>query len=543
MAHRSGYSELTALVVDNFDSFRTTVCKMLKEFGVGAIDTAGNGNQALKACYSNDYDLVLCDYNLGPGRSGQHVLEELRFRKALKRSSLFVLLSAETDKSMIMAAFDNEPDAYLSKPITTRALQQRLDRLLQQRDELLRIHEAIAAGSTERAIALCRQKIEKPGRYTGACQKLLGTLYLQHGAHEAAEALYRQVLQVRQLDWARVGLARVRQAQGDVAMAAQWLGEIVRGNPLCMPAYDALAENCQCRRDPQQLQAVLQQAAAVSPRSILRQKYLAETAAGNNDLPVAASAYRRTVRLGQYSCHDCIENHINFGRAVAALFREERRAAEDLSRDALRVLADIPRRFEPTAEQGGQTRLVESQVYAGQGNRLRAGVSLQAGEETLQQLPAPLSVETQLDHAMALSVNGKRREADKLLTGLIEHHRNDQQALEKIDRLLEEPQSDANRRTVAELNRSGIGHYNDRQFKQAIEYFMRAKRLFPNHIGVHLNLVQALLGEMQEYGREEERLKLCSATIAKIESRIDHTHRQYGRFAKLRHSLVQLERE
>lgn len=47
-----GYSRLRVLVVDDFDSFRMTVSKILNEFGVEQVDTVANGQEAIKQCVS-----------------------------------------------------------------------------------------------------------------------------------------------------------------------------------------------------------------------------------------------------------------------------------------------------------------------------------------------------------------------------------------------------------------------------------------------------------------------------------------------------------
>jgi len=72
------YSKLRVLVVDDFNSFRMTLGKMLSELGFRHIDGAADGVEAFKYCQKHQYDLVLCDYNLGPGKNGQQLLEELR---------------------------------------------------------------------------------------------------------------------------------------------------------------------------------------------------------------------------------------------------------------------------------------------------------------------------------------------------------------------------------------------------------------------------------------------------------------------------------
>src|SRR5690625_7108615 len=84
------YSKLKVLIVDDFDNFRMAVSKMLQEYGARDVDTVSNGRQALQLCSENRYDLILCDYNLGTGKNGQQVLEELRHRRLLPPQCLFV---------------------------------------------------------------------------------------------------------------------------------------------------------------------------------------------------------------------------------------------------------------------------------------------------------------------------------------------------------------------------------------------------------------------------------------------------------------------
>ena len=117
-----GYYKMHALIVDDFENFRGTLYKMLLDLGIGNADSAASGEEALRFCKARSYDLILCDNNLGKGKSGQQVLEELRSTNNPCSDSLFILVSAENSKGTIMAAYDYEPDAYLAKPITPKAL-------------------------------------------------------------------------------------------------------------------------------------------------------------------------------------------------------------------------------------------------------------------------------------------------------------------------------------------------------------------------------------------------------------------------------------
>ncbi|MET0355257.1 MAG: response regulator, partial [Cellvibrio sp.] len=371
------YAKLQALVVDDFESFRVTLSKMLQDFGIGAVDSASSSSEALRYCDSKAYDIILCDQNLGKGKTGQQILEVLRHQPNLNSDSLFVLVSAESNKSIIMAAYDYEPDAYLTKPITAQSLQQRLERLFKQRIALAPVYKALKEGDFETLVALCEAEIAANNRYTSVCQKILGRVLLQINELEKAENLYRNILEARQLDWAMLGMAQVKKLQGDTLSAQQWLEEIIQFNPLCLKAYDLLSQVMAERNDHQGQQKILQQAVDISPLSIVRQQMLGDIAIKNNDVVTAANSYRKAVKLGENSCHDDLKFHENFVRAGIQFTKADKSAAAAVLRDALKVAAEIPQRFGKTNKTKINSYLLESQLFSVAGEERRSSDALQ----------------------------------------------------------------------------------------------------------------------------------------------------------------------
>jgi len=537
------YKGLQALVIDDFDSFRMTVVKMLEEFGCKHVDSMMTGAQAIKACRAKSYDLVLCDYNLGPGQNGQQILEELRVKGLLKPAALFFIVSAESSKSIVLAAYDNEPSAYLTKPITAKSLKQRLDRQLRQREEMMPLYQAIEDDDLQAAIAEGTSMVRRGVRSAPACQKLLGNLLLESNQLEEAEAIFKQVLEVRPLEWAQVGMARVKKARGDLATADSWLQKIIADSPFCMQAYDELIDSYQRQGKTQEEQEVLEAAVDISPMSILRQTSLAKAASSNNDLAVAAKSYSRSVRLGQHSVHDDLENHLQLGRTTAALFSEDEQLASDISREALRALESASKRFELTTAQKHQTTLLESQMYAYRGDKRRASDMLMELQSTLKEDGSELDLEVQLDLVGTLQALDLKDKAEQQLGALIEEYKDDQQALQKIDSLMDEPLSELNRRRVSKINGEGIAHYQAKRYQDAVVCFKRAKQLFPRNLGVHLNLVQTLVSEMTEFGRTEASLELCADSMKRFEATMNVNHKQFKRYRQLQEMVRKLDRE
>ena len=538
-----GYNKMQALVVDDFDSFRMTVTKMLHELGIQSIDTAANGAEALRQCRQNHYDLVLCDHNLGRGKTGQQVLEELRYYKILKPSAVFILISAESSRSIVMAAYDYQPDDYLTKPITSRSLQRRLERLMMRSARLAPVHEAIEQGRTEEAIALCQKEIKNGGRYAVQCQKLLAQLHLDVGEPDAAEALYRGVLDQRPLDWAMLGIARVKYAQKDPLSAQQWLEDTLQEHPLCMAAYDLKAKICRDQGAQDRLQGVLREATEVSPLAIQRQQDLADAALANNDLITAAQAYRKAVRLGENSVHDRAEAHINLASATASLYQEAPPLAKSLARDALKALHEYGQRFKATPESKTESLLIEAQITLGQGDKRSAEKLLQQAQDLLTEEAVVLDLDASLELAKTFRAMGKVDKARALMDELLDQYAGEQEQLQKIDRWLESPVSEKNRKLVAEINKKGIGCYEQKQYREAVDCFEQALRKCPRHIGVRLNLAQALLDQMSEEGPDEARLTEVTTCLAFVAEVIMPSHEQFRRFRQLQDLEKQFERK
>jgi CheY-like chemotaxis protein len=525
------YSKLHALVVDDFESFRIAVSRMLMDFGIGNVDSAASSAEALRFCQTKAYNIILCDQNLGKGKSGQQILEVLRHRPNPNSDCLFVLVSAESNKSIIMAAYDYEPDAYLTKPITAHALNQRLERLFAQRLALAPVYAALKDKRYEDAVTACRDQIASDSRYSGSCQKILGQLLLELNRLDEAEKLYRDTLELRQLDWAMLGMAQVKRQQGDGLSAQQWLEEIIQLNPLCLKAYDLLGDILAERGDHQAQQRWLQQVVDISPLAILRQQSLGAVALKNNDLAASAGAYRRAVKLGENSIHDTRDVHSNFARASIQLAKLDKQAAKPLLRDALKALDELPEKFGKTLENRVESYLLEAQLQQVSGEERRSRETLAAAQKLMVGEEPSLSMQIEL--AKTLRELGDVAASEKITEKLLADYAGQEAELQQIDCLLDEPRSAKNKALVAKINKEGIAHYEAKAFLRAVESFNSALQELPQHIGLRLNIVQALLGQSIQEKDKPQWVIQAQQGLDYVKPLITPSHPQYRRYRQL----------
>ena len=175
------YSKKRFLIVDELDSFCFATKKTLKELGIKLVDTASSAQKVVTGFENINYDVVLCNYDLGKGRNGQELLEELRYRKLLKFTGLFFIISAEVEKGKVMGTVENEPDGYLVKPVTPKALKDRLLKALKMKDAMRSIDVAIDDGDYNAAISYCDRKIAQKDGYLVRCLKTKAWLLAKAG--------------------------------------------------------------------------------------------------------------------------------------------------------------------------------------------------------------------------------------------------------------------------------------------------------------------------------------------------------------------------
>ena len=89
--------KLNILVIDDFQGMRTMLRGIVREMGGVKVDTASNGREAINQLRLLRYDIVICDYNLGDGPNGQHVLEEAKLNDLLSPAAVWIMARMAAD--------------------------------------------------------------------------------------------------------------------------------------------------------------------------------------------------------------------------------------------------------------------------------------------------------------------------------------------------------------------------------------------------------------------------------------------------------------
>ena len=295
------YGALRALVVDDSPGMRNALRLTLSNFGITKIQMVANASEAIFQIKNRSYDFILSDFNLGEGRDGQQLLEELRHGNLIPLETVFMMVTAESFYEKVVATAELAPDDYMIKPFSAELLRSRLTGILLRKRAFRDVYWHFQAQDLEASIAACDALIRNKPKYAVDALRFKGELLVALGRFEEAEALYQQVVAMRAIPWARLGLARSLHLQKKVEAAEEELRDVLEHAPEMVAAYDLLSEVCLEKKDAAAAQAALEKGVAISAKTVRRQQKLGEVAYGNGDLDAARTAFDNVLEKGRHS--------------------------------------------------------------------------------------------------------------------------------------------------------------------------------------------------------------------------------------------------
>ena len=531
------YAQKRCLIVDDVPDIRTSLKRLLVDFGSQDIDTAGNAEEAIDLCQKKPYDIVLADYNLGPGKNGQQLLEELRFHKLLRQTSIYIMIASEASSQEVLLTLEYQPDDYVSKPINREGLRPRLDAALLKNESLSAVKKALEKQKPKQAIAACQALLENGNpRYANDTKKILGELLYQQNKFAEALQIYRDFPEDRQPLWAKLGEAKAYFGSKQFNEAATQLQQIIADTPMCVDAHDLLAEIYQAQNEFEQAQHALSTAVKISPGSVKRQRELGKISVSTGDNTAAISAFRSAVKQSKNSCQERPEDYLNLSQQLAELAKTHPSTIEpSVLSEANDCLKQVEKKYGTNPLVQLKSALIEATLHKSQDRLEKMQAALDSALDTYHGMKMGalknMSVELCIDCAKGLMDCGFYDEGEKLLQALIKNQPDTSYSL-SIDKLLREPVTKEGIQYAAELNRQGIDCYQNNDYFQAVKAFKDVLREIPNHIGLNLNLIQALVSKHKAKPLSEAECALIENCLLRVGD-IGESSKHYKRFSYL----------
>ncbi|MBI2315649.1 MAG: response regulator transcription factor [Betaproteobacteria bacterium] len=141
---------MRVLIVEDDKALADGLTRTLRDSGY-AVDNAGNGELALRACSEEHYDLIVLDISL-PGIDGFEVLRQLR---RMRQTGSILILTARDAEADRVHGLDLGADDYVTKPFSLREFEARVRALIRRgqaiRSSKLRVGTLVIDTAARRA--------------------------------------------------------------------------------------------------------------------------------------------------------------------------------------------------------------------------------------------------------------------------------------------------------------------------------------------------------------------------------------------------------
>lgn len=291
------YKELRYLVIEDQEASRKTLQMCIQSMGGTSIDLAATVNDAVHRIQRHMPDVIVCDYILGSGRTGQQLLEDLRRSRRLPHTVAFLMVTAERTYEQVVSAVELAPDDYIIKPFSPETLRTRMERAIRKKLFFHEFHGKNVAGDCVAALAEldALEGTEEARQYRFDILRARAETLLAAESFQQAHDCYAAILETYPFPWAQAGHARALRHLARYEEAEQAVDSVLAAAPTYFDAYDLKADICCDLGKFDAAQAILTQVAERTPRNWQRKRNLSGVAKLNGDFETSRKVIEEVI--------------------------------------------------------------------------------------------------------------------------------------------------------------------------------------------------------------------------------------------------------
>ncbi|MCX7627082.1 MAG: response regulator [Methylophilaceae bacterium] len=532
MAIVTRYSDKKVLIIEHIPSMRTQLQLMLTTFGFNKLHAVPSIREALKRIAEEKYDIFLCDYDLGEGTNGQQFLEYLRMHDLISRHALFIMVTGEGSYDKVMLAAECAADDYLLKPFTAEDFNIRLESLLERCDVFEEVDLAYDRKDWAKALEACDRIIAKKDKYFLYASKIRGALLLKLNRPQEAAVHYQEILAIKSLPWAKLGLAKAHAMMGDMQQAEAIAREVLQETPHYTAAYDFLAQILAKRGEKDGALEVLRQAREISPGTMSRIRHLSSLAVETGRHDIAEQVMQEALHRHRYSPVREAGDFVLLSHALSGQGKQDQ---------AIKTLSEAKSSFRDVTS---QALIAANQciVHHRRGDRAQAETALSEALAAVE-----IGGGAAASVAEACFALGHEDKAHELLKNLIQNHPEDEGVRNRVHAVLSSAGKDkaeadaiieANVQEVIRINNEGVRHAEAGELEAAIALLTNAADRLPNNLQIVSNAALVLALDLARNAFSPERLNAC----LKYREIVANKQPAYPKLAQIDALLKQIKR-
>lgn len=496
------------LVVDRHPAARDSLRMMLSAIGITSVTGAGTSTEVLRQVRAASFDIILSDYALDDGRDGQQLLEELRLQHLIPLGTVFMVVTGERAYQNVVSVAELAPDDYLIKPFTADQLQARLLKAIYKKDFFAPVYRKLDEGAYVGALNACDRLLANRSPFELDALRLKGEVLNALGRHAEAEEIYREVLSRKSVPWARMGLALALRGNKELEEAESLAQAIVAEYPEYLSAYDFLAGVREEMGQLAEAQAVLLQAAGISPKNAGRQRMVGDVALRNGDLDTAEKAYGKVLERHRGSSLNQIDDYANLSRVML----DKGHAA-----GARQIIAELKRDWRGNRQGEYAAAVMDSLCLHAEGEPAKAAAATEHALRLRENLPADsdatkaMSQRIEIDLAHACLASGQEVAAQGIMRKVAAENNDNQHMMAHIAGVYAKTgREDAGKelldevgREIVELNNRGVMAARSGDLEASVRLLVEAAESVPS-VQFLVNAAKAICALMDSKGWQDD---------------------------------------
>ena len=511
--------QLNVLIIDDNLLVHSILKESLFALGIKEVRCAQNAYYGLRLCDEMYFHIIICAFNVKSDKDGFHLLEELKFKGHVTKTTVLIFLSTETNESLVNSIIELQPDDFWTKPLAIKKVRSRFIAILKVKQVLFNINNAIDKKSYAKALYFADRhlKNEKLAFYHPNINRIIGESYLALREFAEAENFYFQLLKQYKYSWVYLGYAKALLKQGRLEEISDMLKTLIDKPETRFGAHDMMAQYFIEQEDYEQAYEEIKKAMALAPRNIERNKKSWDLARLTHDHKGQYVATKNIAQQAKNSIHDSPELLLNIIRSsidLACATPDE--SANDLLQQTDRYIRQFEHDLHDANLFKQQLIVVKARLHNVRNERDKA-TKLVENHMSLQ--PTNV-VEDNLDRVKVLHELGMREDAIDLLAAINKQIAGDSLNSQVVRRYIaqETQQREEIHFTAKELNSMAVEHFQKNRLLPALDAIKQALTLSPNNTKLLFSELKILIKIKQEEQGTSEHEEATEKIIAELDT-------------------------
>lgn len=379
------------------------------------------------------------------------------------------------------------------------------------------IYTALDEEQSDQVIKLCDQAIQDGSPYTTECYGIKSRQHFNLEQYDIATDIYRAHRNISNCQWATMGLGKIALKKNKPLVAIEYFSQLKRKYPIYLSSYDWLATAQEEILQFIAAEETLEEAITISPLSVKRVQRYANLCLKNGHFDKATSAFEQNYLLSYNSIHHKPENALKFAYAATEYSHD----LTDFQRKTLKnkvfsALAETVKTFDkmPTRL---QSQLLTVDLMRKTNEVDFANKLLESTEKLLNKTQNDLKPEDGIEIAKLLIHLDRRPPANTLINDIVQNHHDRPGLMTEIDKLVDENHENrAQKEAQAALDRA-LTFYHNQEYNKSIIKLEEVRKLYPQHLGIQLNLIQVLLTYFEQDTSKVSLMRKAGALLNRID--------------------------